>query len=170
MGVEDEAEQSTERPCCNERQVQAIGRTHLIHRPARDIIPPQVRQCWACSRATVRRRGQFHFRTRVALTEAAATSLLLIGGGFFLTHLLRRRSKKQTILRVGDPQMTTPFVAPVVRAPPMAPKLSNTPRLTADDVTQSLRELRRTLRRAETSNQRRSGEYAFSNRPRESDS
>ena len=41
MGVEDEAEQSTERPCCNERQVQAIGRTHLIHRPARDIIPPQ---------------------------------------------------------------------------------------------------------------------------------
>ena len=41
MGVEDEAEQSTERPCCNERQVQAIERTHLIHRPARDIIPPQ---------------------------------------------------------------------------------------------------------------------------------
>ena len=41
MGVEDEAEQSTKRPCCNERQVQAIGRTHLIHRPARDIIPPQ---------------------------------------------------------------------------------------------------------------------------------
>jgi phosphatidylethanolamine-binding protein (PEBP) family uncharacterized protein len=41
MGVEDEAEQSTELPCCNERQVQAIGRTHLIHRPARDIIPPQ---------------------------------------------------------------------------------------------------------------------------------
>ena len=24
----------------DERQVQAIGRTHLIHRPARDIIPP----------------------------------------------------------------------------------------------------------------------------------
>src|ERR1700693_4308742 len=41
MGVDDEAEQSTERPCCNERQVKAIGRTHLIHRPARDIIPPQ---------------------------------------------------------------------------------------------------------------------------------
>jgi hypothetical protein len=106
----------------------------------------------------------------VALTEAGATSLLFIGGGFFLTHLLRRRSKKQTILRVGDPQMAIPFVAPVVRAPPMAPKLSNTPRLTADDVTQSLRELRRTLRRAETSIQRRSGEYAFSNRPRESGS
>ena len=104
----------------------------------------------------------------VALTEAAAVSLLFIGGGFFLTHLLRRRSKKQTILRVGDPQMATPFVAPVVRAPPMAPKLSNTPRLTANDVTQSLRELRRTLRRAETSIQRRSGEYSFSNRPRKS--
>ena len=41
MEVEDEAEQSTERPCCNERQVQAIARTHLIHRPARDVIPPQ---------------------------------------------------------------------------------------------------------------------------------
>ncbi len=111
--------------------------------------------------------GNFTFAL-VSLTEAAATSLLFIGGGFFLTHLLRRRSKKQTNLRVGDPQMATPFVAPLVRAPPMAPKLSNAPRLTADDVTQSLRELRRTLRRAEMSTQRRSGEYAFSNRPRES--
>ena len=26
----------------NERQVQATERTHLVHRPARDIIPPQV--------------------------------------------------------------------------------------------------------------------------------
>lgn len=111
--------------------------------------------------------GNFTFAL-VALTEAAATSLLLIGGGFFLTHLLRRRSKKKTILRVDDPQVATPFVAPVVGAPPMAPKLSNTPRLTAEDIAQSLRELRRTLRRAETSIQRRSGEYAFSNRPRES--
>jgi hypothetical protein len=106
-------------------------------------------------------RGNSTFALK-ALTEAAATSLLFIGGGFFLTHLLRRRSKKQTILRVGDPRMATPFVAPVVRAPPMAPKLSNTPRLTADDVTQSLR-----ARRAETSIQRRSGEYSVANRPRE---
>ena len=41
MGFEDEAEQSKGRPCrSGERQVQADMRTHLIHRPARDIIPP----------------------------------------------------------------------------------------------------------------------------------
>src|SRR5689334_2891245 len=38
MGFEDEVERSFERPC--RRQVQADMRTHLIHRPARDIIPP----------------------------------------------------------------------------------------------------------------------------------
>jgi len=38
MGSEDEVEQSLWRPC--RRQVQADMRTHLIHRPARDIIPP----------------------------------------------------------------------------------------------------------------------------------
>src|SRR3974390_788287 len=38
MGFEDEVEQSLWRPC--RRQVQADMRTHLIHRPARDIIPP----------------------------------------------------------------------------------------------------------------------------------
>jgi len=40
MGSEDEAEQSLWRPC--RRQVQADMRTHLIHRPARDIIIPPV--------------------------------------------------------------------------------------------------------------------------------
>ena len=41
MGFEDEVEQSLPRPCRQfERQVQADMRTHLIHRPARDIIPP----------------------------------------------------------------------------------------------------------------------------------
>jgi len=40
MGSEDEAEQSLGRPCRGCRQVQADMRTHLIHRPARDIIPP----------------------------------------------------------------------------------------------------------------------------------
>src|SRR5262249_36855468 len=35
---EDEVERSFRRPC--RRQVQADSRTHLIHRPARDIIPP----------------------------------------------------------------------------------------------------------------------------------
>src|SRR6516164_11632146 len=38
MGFEDEVERSFRRPC--RRQVQADSRTHLIHRPARDIIPP----------------------------------------------------------------------------------------------------------------------------------
>ena len=38
MGFEDEVERSFRRPC--RRQVQADMRTHLIHRPARDIIPP----------------------------------------------------------------------------------------------------------------------------------
>jgi hypothetical protein len=40
MGFEDEVEQSLPRPCRNCRQVQADMRTHLIHRPARDTIPP----------------------------------------------------------------------------------------------------------------------------------
>ena len=39
MGFEDEAEQSLPRPYRDGR-VQADMRTHLIHRPARDIIPP----------------------------------------------------------------------------------------------------------------------------------
>jgi hypothetical protein len=41
MGFEDEVEQSFGRPCrqCDCRS-QAAVRTHLIHRPARDIIPP----------------------------------------------------------------------------------------------------------------------------------
>jgi hypothetical protein len=41
MGVEGEVEQiyRTTLPS-EERQVQATKRTHLIHRPARDIIPP----------------------------------------------------------------------------------------------------------------------------------
>ena len=38
MGFEDVVEQSFGRPC--RRQVQADMRTHLIHRPARDIFPP----------------------------------------------------------------------------------------------------------------------------------
>src|SRR5262252_1200233 len=41
MGFEDEVEQSIGRPCRQfGRQVQADKRSHLIHRPARDIIPP----------------------------------------------------------------------------------------------------------------------------------
>jgi hypothetical protein len=40
MGFEDEVEQSLPRPCRSYRQVQADMRTHLIHRPARDILPP----------------------------------------------------------------------------------------------------------------------------------
>ena len=40
MGFEDQAEQSLPRPCREIRPTQADIRTHLIHRPARDIIPP----------------------------------------------------------------------------------------------------------------------------------
>src|ERR1700757_2499868 len=40
MGFEDKVEQSQTRSCCKfEQQVQAIVRTYLIHRPARDIFP-----------------------------------------------------------------------------------------------------------------------------------
>ena len=39
MGFEDEAEQSLPRPCREIRPTQADMRTHLIHRPARDIMP-----------------------------------------------------------------------------------------------------------------------------------
>ena len=42
MGFEDEAEQSIGRPCRQMNgRIQATKRTHLIHRPARDIFPPQ---------------------------------------------------------------------------------------------------------------------------------
>jgi hypothetical protein len=63
MGFDNEAEQSSPRPCRQvERQVQADMRTHLIHRPARDTNPPLVelefspigfdaeRLSWCCSR------------------------------------------------------------------------------------------------------------------------
>ena len=40
MGFEDEVEQSMPRLTVRCRQVQADTRSHLIHRPARDIIPP----------------------------------------------------------------------------------------------------------------------------------
>ena len=43
MGFEDEVEQSLQRPCRQtKRQVQADMRTHLIHRPARDIVHRSV--------------------------------------------------------------------------------------------------------------------------------
>jgi hypothetical protein len=40
MGFEEEVEQSFDRTCPRARTVQGTRRTHLIHRPARDIIPP----------------------------------------------------------------------------------------------------------------------------------
>ena len=40
MGFEDQVEQSLPRPCREIRPTQADIRTHLIHRPARDIISP----------------------------------------------------------------------------------------------------------------------------------
>jgi hypothetical protein len=104
----------------------------------------------------------------VALAEAAATSLLFVGGSLFLVILLRRRSQRQAILGGSDLQMATSFGVPVVRAPPTASRLPNMQPVAANDFTQSLRELRRNLRRAETSIQRGFSERAFSNRSRES--
>jgi hypothetical protein len=63
MGSEDEAEQSLGRPC--HRQVQADMRTHLIHRPARDTIPPLGGARVSSCRDLVLRRS-----------HAAATSLV----------------------------------------------------------------------------------------------
>ena len=41
MGFENEVEQSFGRPCRQtDRRVQRTLRSHLIHRPARDIMPP----------------------------------------------------------------------------------------------------------------------------------
>jgi hypothetical protein len=93
--------------------------------------------------------------TLVALSEAAATGLLFVGGGLFLTLLLRRRSQNQAFLDESDSQMAAPSGVPVVTAPPTASKLPDTPAVTADEFSQSLRELRRNLRRAEASIQRR---------------
>jgi hypothetical protein len=104
----------------------------------------------------------------VTLGEAAATSLLFVGGSLFLTLLLRRRSQRQAILRASNPQAVAPIGVPVVSAPPTASKLPDTLPVAAEDFTQSLRELRRNLRRAEASIQRRFSERAFSNRSRES--
>ena len=106
--------------------------------------------------------------TLVALSEAAATSLLFVGGSLFLTLLLRRRSQKQALPRESNPQIAAPIGVPVVSAPPTACRLPDTLPVAADDFTQSLRELRRNLRRAEGSIQRRFSECAFSNRSRES--
>ena len=39
-GIRGQVEQSLPRPCRNCRRVQADIRTHLIRRPARDVIPP----------------------------------------------------------------------------------------------------------------------------------
>jgi hypothetical protein len=102
--------------------------------------------------------------TPVVLAEVAATGLLFAGGGLFLTHLLRRRPQKRTVSRRHERQMGAPLKVPVVRSPPTASKLPNTAPVAADDLTQSLRELRRNLRRAEASIQRRFNEHAFSSR------
>jgi hypothetical protein len=106
--------------------------------------------------------------TLVALAEAAATSSLFVGGGLFVTLLLRRRSQKQAILRRYDPQIAAPSEVSVVRDPPTASSLPSTPPGTADDFSQSLRELRHSLTRAEASIQRRFSERTFSNRSHES--
>ena len=112
--------------------------------------------------------GVHNFTTTLdLLIRTAATGLLFVGGGLFLAHLLRRRSEQQTVVRGGDPEMAAPFEVPVVRAPPMTSNLPNAPPVAADDLTQSLRELRRNLRKAEASIQSGFSEHASSCRARE---
>jgi len=93
--------------------------------------------------------------TLVALSEAAATCLLFVGGILFVTLLARRRSQRPAILRGSDSPIAASFAVPVVAAPPTASKLPDAPPMTADEFSQSLRELRRNLREAEASIQRR---------------
>ena len=88
--------------------------------------------------------------TLVALSEAAATCLLFVGGILFVTLLARR-----TILHGSDSPIAASFAVPVVAAPPTASKLPDAPPMTADEFSQSLRELRRNLREAEASIQHR---------------
>jgi hypothetical protein len=109
----------------------------------------------------------------VVLAEVAATGLLFAGGGLFLTHLLRRRRLHMRGRRLQTPEVprragrrpaVPPPEVPVVRAPPTASRLPNTTPVAADDLAQSIRELRHNLRRAEASIQRRFDERDFSNR------
>ena len=64
MGVEDEAEQSTERPCCNERQVQAIGR-----RGMKKAIVALARRLAICIAQAL---SHDHLLVRVSMTWAAS--------------------------------------------------------------------------------------------------
>jgi hypothetical protein len=93
--------------------------------------------------------------TPVALAEAVATCLLFVGGILFVTLLARRRSQWPAILRESDSPIAASLGVPVVKAPPTASKLPDAPPMTADEFSQSLRELRRNLRQAEVSIQRR---------------
>ena len=72
-----------------------------------------------------------------------------------MTKLARRRSQRPAIPRGSDSPIGASFAVPVVAAPPTASKLPDTPPMTADEFSQSLRELRRNLREAEASIQRR---------------
>jgi hypothetical protein len=99
---------------------------------------------------------------------------LFAGGGLFLTHLLRRRRLQKRGRRLQKPEVPRraerrtaappPPEVPVVRAPPTASRLPNTAPVGADDLAQSIRELRLNLRRAEASIQRRFDERDFSDR------
>jgi len=109
--------------------------------------------------------------TLVVFAEVAATGLLFAGGGLFLTHLLRRRQMQIRGRRLQKPEVprrverrtaVPPPEVPVVRAPPTASRLPSTTPVAADDLAQSIRELRLNLRRAEASIQRRFDERDFS--------
>jgi hypothetical protein len=106
--------------------------------------------------------GNFTF-TLVVLATAATTGSLFVGGGLLLTRLLRRRSQKRAVPSGREQQMPASLDVPAVKAPSIASMLPNKLPFAIVDLTQSLCELRRNLRRPDTSIQRCFSKRAFSN-------
>jgi hypothetical protein len=148
-------------------------RTITFRRPSPDA-QNSLQQTGETVRATAQTSARVDNSTPtlVVLAEVTATGLLFAGGGLFLAHLLRRRRLQMRGRRLQKPEVPRraerrtaappPPEVPVVRAPPTASRLPNTAPIAADDLAQSIRELRLNLRRAEASIQRRFDERDFS--------
>jgi len=85
MGFEDEVEQSFDRTCPRARTVQGTRRTHLIHRPARDIIPtawwnpnvllsPMIESFHAATTSRVQRNSLPSIQMRCMITASRRAS------------------------------------------------------------------------------------------------
>jgi hypothetical protein len=148
-------------------------RTITFRRPSPDA-QNSLQQTGETVRATAQTSARVDNSTPtlVVLAEVAATGLLFAGGGLFLAHLLRRRRLQMRGRRLQKPEVPrraerrtaapAPPEVPIVRAPPTASGLPNTAPIAADDLAQSIRELRLNLRRAEASIQRRFDERDLS--------